>query len=47
MSPPNEWDAAHRIARGIPRTTGPAKREAISALLAMLLDLLRGAREWN
>ena len=47
MSCPNEWDAAHRIAREIPACAVREKHAAISHLLAMLLDLLRGAREWN
>jgi hypothetical protein len=42
MSRANEWGAAHRLAAEIPTCAGPAKHQAISALLARLLDLLRG-----
>jgi len=41
MSRSNEWDTAHSMPAEIPACTGPAKHQAISALLAKLLDLLR------
>lgn len=41
MSRTNEWDAAYRIARTIPACSGSAKHKVISALLALLLDLLK------
>lgn len=37
----NEWDTVHSMAAEIPACTGPAKHQAMSALLAKLLDLLR------
>ncbi|MBL8375168.1 hypothetical protein [Accumulibacter sp.] len=42
ISNPTSWSAAHRMAREIPTRTGREKHRAISALLAKLLDLLRG-----
>lgn len=47
MSPADEWKAAHKVARAIPRCAGRGKNAAISRLLAMLLDLLRGRRLWS
>ncbi len=41
MRRPNEWDAAYRMAAELPACTGPAKHQAVSALLVKLLDLLR------
>jgi len=41
MSRQNEWDTAYRIAAEIPACSGPAKHQAISALLVKRLDLLR------
>jgi len=47
VSPQIEWEAAHRIASEIPTCTGRTKHRAISALLELLLDLMRGSRKWN
>lgn len=44
---PSGWLVAHHLAQNIPTSSGNAKYKAISALLALWLDLLRGAREWN
>lgn len=44
---PSGWLVAHHLAENIPTRSGSAKHKAISALLALWLDLLRGAREWN
>ncbi len=44
---PSGWLVAHHLAQSIPNCYGNAKYKAISALLALWLDLLRGAREWS